>query len=164
MSDGLFTGFSVCATGMSAQRRRLDVIAENLANVETTRTPEGGPYRRQIPVLQSQPVTSAQLSRNRDFLNLIKTNIHHMSEIEMPLRAAGSSFEGVETTVQQDSRPFRVEYDPGHPDANEEGYVLKPNVSVIEEMTEMIKATRAYQANAAALEAAKEMFNVSLQI
>ena len=71
---------------------------------------------------------------------------------------------GVETAVQEDTKPFQIEYDPGHPDANEEGYVLKPNVNVIEEMTEMIKAMRAYQANAAAFEAAKEMFSVSLQI
>jgi flagellar basal-body rod protein FlgC len=164
MSDGMFSGFSISASGMSAQRRRLDIIAENLANVETTRTPEGGPYRRQISVQQSTAISSPKLSQNRDFMNLVRTNINHISETAVPERSAGQPRLGVESVVRQDNKPFRVEYDPGHPDANEEGYVLKPNVNVIEEMTEMIKATRAYQANAAALEAAKEMFNVSLQI
>jgi flagellar basal-body rod protein FlgC len=165
MPNGIFSSFDVSASGLSAQRRRLDVIAENLANVETTRTPEGGPYRRKRAVLGSE--TSAAnntTSTKKNFLELVRNNVKHMNNSEMRREVPGPESTRVQLSVTEDDKPFRMEYDPGHPDADERGYVLKPNVNMVEEMVDMILATRAYQANAVALDAAKDMFIVSLEI
>jgi flagellar basal-body rod protein FlgC len=149
---------------MSAQRQRLDVVSENLANVETTRTPEGGPYRRKRAVLQSVSGETKEIGWRKNFLELVRSNVRHLSNMTFRTSKSDVTGSGVETAVEEDDRPFPMEYDPGHPDADERGYVFKPNVNIVEEMIEMINATRAYQANAAAFEAAKDMFVVSLQI
>lgn len=164
MAGGIFSSFGVSASGLSAQRRRLDVIAENLANVETTRTPEGGPYRRKRAVMQSEPARTRIVRRGKSFIELMRSHFKHLKKAKFQQEAPVDVAPRVSAAVEQDERPFRLEYDPGHPDADEHGYVLKPNVSVVEEMVDMISATRAYQANAAALEAAKDMFNESLRI
>jgi len=119
------------ASGLSAQRRRLEVIARNLANAETTRTPHGGPYQRQLVVFSQQ------------------------------LEQAG----GVEVAeVTTDPSPGRTIYQPGHPDADERGYVTLPNVNVMEEMVDMIGATRSYEANVTALNATKSMVRKALEL
>jgi len=119
------------ASGLSAQRRRLEVIARNLANAETTRTPQGGPYQRQLVVFSQQ------------------------------LEQAG----GVEVAeVSTDPSPGRTIYQPGHPDADERGYVTLPNVNVMEEMVDMIGATRSYEANVTALNATKSMVRKALEL
>ena len=123
--------FDISASGLSAQRTRLDVIAGNIANVETTRTPDGGPYRR------LQPVFAARR------------------------RAPG----GVETLgLAEDPRPPRMVYQPGHPDADADGIVAYPNVNVVEEMVDLVSATRSYEANAAAFNAAKSMAQRALDL
>ena len=123
----------VSASGLAAQRRRLEVIAENLANAETTRTAEGGPYRRK-QVIFSEALDAA---------------------------AEG----GVEVEeISEDLSPGKRVYQPGHPDANDEGYVELPNVSVMQEMVDMIGATRAYEANVTALNATKSMIRRALDI
>lgn len=132
---GVFSSFDISASGLFAQRTRLDVIANNIANAETTRTLEGGPYvRRQVT-----------------FSEALDAHLKH---------AAGVNVDSVEP----DPTPARVIFDPGHPDANAEGYVAMPNVNVIEEMVEMTAATRSYEANVAAMNAAKSMFSSAIEL
>lgn len=136
---GLFQSFNISATGMTAQRFRTDIIAENIANVNTTSTESGGPYRRKIVTFQEKDVTpfSQYFSTSKD-------------------RAIGN---GVKVTkVTEDyTTDFIMEYDPANPDADENGYVSYPNVNTVTEMTNLIDATRAYEANATAFDASKSM-------
>lgn len=131
----LLDTMEISASGLTAQRLRLDIIANNLANVETTRTNKGEPYRRKVPVF-------------REILD----------------QFSGKS-KGVEVIgIVEDNSPFRMVYDPNHPDANREGYVLYPNVNPVIEMADMISATRSYEANLALVNASKSMFIKSLEI
>lgn len=131
----LFNSMNISASGLTAQRLRLDTIASNLANIETTRTNEGTPYRRQVPIF-------------REIFD-------HYNGIS----------KGVEVVaIVRDNSPFRMVYDPGHPDANQEGYVLYPNVNPVVEMTDMISATRSYEANLSLIASAKSMFLKALEI
>lgn len=135
MLDGILGQLGISASGLSAQRARMDAIANNIANANTTRTPEGGPYRRQRVLVREarDPATGEPLG----------------------VRVVG---------MARDQTPPRRVYDPGHPDADESGYVELPNVNVIAEMIDMLSATRAYEANATAIDAAKEMANRALDI
>ncbi|NLB18069.1 MAG: flagellar basal body rod protein FlgC [Syntrophomonadaceae bacterium] len=133
----LNSGIDACASGLTAQRLRMDVIANNLANVNTTRTEGGGPFRRQVVVFESR-------SNSRDFAKILQ------GELEGP--------GGVRVkAIMQDESPLRQVYEPSHPDANEAGYVSYPNVNIVAEMTDMISATRSYEANITALESIKRM-------
>ena len=132
-----FRAMDISASGLSAQRTRLNVASSNLANVQTTRTPEGGPYRRRDVVLSA---------RRRD-----------------PGGATGMAGVAVER-IQEDHSPPRLEFDPGHPDANADGYVAYPNVNLVEEMVDMITASRAYQAGIAALGTAVTMAERAISI
>ncbi|RLA87531.1 MAG: flagellar basal body rod protein FlgC [Deltaproteobacteria bacterium] len=126
-----FTVLKIGGSALSAQRIRLNVIATNLANIHTTRTPEGGPYRRRDVVFRSQPMGFEGVLR---------------------------SLQGVRVVgVIKDSRPFPVVYNPSHPDADEEGYVRMPNVNLMEEMTNLILAARSYEAAAAVIATARDM-------
>lgn len=133
----LFGSFDISASGLSAQRLRMDTIANNLANVQTTRTPHGGPYRRQMPVFSAREAFGPHGNRGGG------------------VRVLG---------IVEDDDPPRLVYDPGHPDADDEGYVHMPNVNVVTEMVDMISASRAYEANIAALNAAKGMAMKALEI
>lgn len=143
---GLFQSFNISASGMTAERFRFDTIAQNIANVNTTRTEDGTPYRRKIVTFQEKGVTpfTTYYSNSR-------------------ARAVGN---GVKvTSVQEDMETdFIMEYDPAHPDADENGYVSYPNVNTVTEMTNMISATRAYEANTTAFEASKSMARTGLSI
>ncbi|MCD6103958.1 MAG: flagellar basal body rod protein FlgC [Thermotogaceae bacterium] len=131
-----FLTMTVSATGMTAQRLRLDVIASNIANSETTRTPEGTPYRRRISVFS-----------------------------EYLLKSGETRSSGVKVSrIAEDTSPFRVVYDPSHPDADENGYVQLPNVNVLREMIDLINAQRSYDANVSAFNTVKAMINSALQI
>ncbi|HEX2551033.1 MAG TPA: flagellar basal body rod protein FlgC [Nocardioidaceae bacterium] len=131
----MFDALSISSTGMSAERLRMDVIAENLANAETTRTPEGGPYRRQEVVLEQASPS--------------------FGEVLGGVRVAG---------IVSDSSPARRVYDPGHPDADKQGYVTLPNVNPVNEMVDLITAQRGYEANVTAMSAAKQMFTKTLDV
>ena len=143
---GLFQSFNISASGMTAQRFRTDIIAENIANVNTTSTESGGPYRRKIVTFQEKDVTPfsqyLSTSRNRSIGNGVK-----ISKVS----------EDYETD-------FIMEYDPSNPDADENGYVSYPNVNTVTEMTNLIDATRAYEANATAFDATKNMALTGLNI
>jgi len=172
MSSGLFGSLQVSASGLHSQRVKMDVVSQNLANAETTRTEDGTPYRRQRAVFQHMLDTKiGRLSamQNRALANgprtsLAQTHEGHLSSgpgIQAPEIRFGVS---PSVATAEDASEFRVVYDPGHPDADDEGYVLLPNVNVITEMVDMIRASRAYEANVSAMQAAKAMFNQALEL
>ncbi len=136
--------FSISASGMEAQRLRMNIIASNLANVETTRTSSGGPYRRKDILFETDRPNSFA-----DYLNA-----------SVDAQSAGVKVAG----IIEDSRPLKYAYEPSHPDADTNGYVAYPNVSVAEEMVNMISASRSYDANVSAFKATRDMANKALEI
>lgn len=141
----LFSLLSVSAAGMAAQRARAELLVENLANAETTRTPEGGPYRRKDVVFQSRPAGGG-------FPALLGS-------------ALDGELVGVEVAeVVQDEREPEKRYLPGHPDADADGYVAFPRVNPAEDMVDLLSAVRHYEANVAAIAAAKDMIHRSLDL
>lgn len=139
----LGTALSISAGGLDAQRQRMNTVASNLANASTTRTPDGGPYKRKDVVFESVPVSSFEAALNTKM------------EEAKGVRVAG---------VVEDKKEPKLVYDPSHPDANKEGYVAFPNVNVIEEMANMMAATRSYESNVAAINATKSMSMKALEI
>lgn len=134
---------NISGSGLTAQRLRMDVISENIANQDATRTEEGGPYRRKMVVLSSV----------NNFKNMMLQNINEY--------AAG----GVEVTeIVDDQSEFKLVYNPEHPDADENGYVSMPNVDTLKETVDMMEAYRAYQANVTALNTVKQMAVKALEI
>ena len=139
------TALQISSSALSAQRLRMDVISSNLANISTTRSPEGGPYRRREVVFASQPVDNG-------FGEALKMEIdNNLQKVEV-------------ADVAIDSRPPKLIYDPGHPDANASGYVGVPDINVIEEMVNVLSATRSYEANVAVVNATKSMVTKALEI
>ncbi len=149
MADSFYSSIEVSASGLSAERLAMDVIANNLANVNTTRTPEGGAFKRQLVVFaQKQSATG-----NASFDPLDTSN------------DPGKSRDGVEAvSIVSDPGPDRMVYDPTHPDADANGYVHMPNVDVVKEMVDMISASRAYQANVTAIQESRSMGNAALNL
>lgn len=140
---GAFDSFRISASGLSAERLRMDTIASNIANVNTTRGENGQPYRRKVAVFQE------------NLLNQMGTD----SE------GTGNSLAGVKAVgIEEDQSALRKEYDPTNPDADKDGYVTMPNVNVLNEMADMITATRSYEANVTAMNSEKSMFSQALQI
>lgn len=140
----LFSVLSIGASGMAAQRSRAEVLVENLANAETTRTPEGGPYKRKDVVFQSAPAESP-----------------FASVFDSQMQAA----EGVTVAqVVQDTRPPEQRYLPGHPDADADGYVSFPRINPAEDMVDLMDAARSYEANVASIGAVKDMIERSLDL
>jgi flagellar basal-body rod protein FlgC len=139
----IFNTFDISASALKAQRIRLDTISSNLANVETTSTPEGGPYKKKSVYFQSQPLS---------FKEHLDENIKH-------------TVQGVKVAkiLEDQDEPQRI-YNPTHPDAGEDGYVAMPNVNVLKEMTDMTSATRAYEANTTVIKSAKRMALKALEI
>lgn len=152
----LFKSIDTSASGLTAQRLRMDIISNNLANVNTTRTSEIGPdgkvlpYRREIAVFETrQPSFGDLLSKKLSERNTDSDSVGN------GVRVVG---------VVKDEEPFKMVYNPNHPDANKDGYVLMPNVNVVTEMVDMISATRAYEANVTAINSAKSMAAKALEI
>ncbi len=168
MSDGLFGAIRISASGLRGQRTKMDVVARNLANAETTRTADGTPYRRQRAIFQQ--VLGDKLRNHADRMGrpvtdsrLATTHKAHMNAVPTRNNEAPGGVES-EVGVAPDASEFRVVYDPGHPDADAEGYLLLPNVNPITEMVDMITASRAYEANISAVQTAKDMFGQALKI
>lgn len=168
MSDGLFGSIKISATGLSGMRTKMDTVAKNLANAETTRTADGTPYRRERVVFQqtlAEKLGARALPspQERAQSRMTTTDPRH---IAAGGTAGSSQLRGVEMDVETapDASEFKIVYDPGHPDADAEGYVLMPNVNVITEMVDMITASRAYEANISAVQSAKQMFAKALDI
>ncbi len=173
MGDGMFSAIKTSATGLHSQRVKMDTVAQNLANAETTRTAEGTPYRRQRAVfaealgdrMERLRESQRRLTQNPEDSSLTLTHPNHLPGGLGSTRGEPEP-EGVDVAVgvAPEASEFRVIYDPGHPDADAEGYVLLPNVNPITEMVDMITASRAYEANVSAVQAAKDMFNRALEI
>jgi flagellar basal-body rod protein FlgC len=144
---GLFDALSISASGLSAERLRMDVTAENLANAQSTRGPDGQPYRRKDVVLQA---TGGEGS--------------FAGQLDGAM-SAGSTPGGVQVAaIVEDPTPGRKVYDPSHPDADAQGYVTMPNVDSVTEMVDLIGASRAYEANTTAMQTAKQMFSKTLDL
>ncbi len=143
---GFFNSINVSASGLTAERLRMDLISENIANANVTRTASGTPYRRKVAVFRAQETNS----------------------FEQLLSAASgrtSSGNGVEVAgITEDQSPFKKEYNPNHPDADADGYVSLPNVEVVNEMINLISASRAYEANITAVNTTKSMAMKALEI
>lgn len=138
----LFSSMQVSASGMAAQRTRAELLVQNIANSETTRTPEGGPYKRQDAVFASEQQTS-------------------------PFSAVFQNEVGMGVTVSDvtvDQSPPEMRYMPGHPDADSNGYVAFPKINPAEDMTDLLSATRSYEANVAAISSVKDMISRSIDI
>jgi flagellar basal-body rod protein FlgC len=149
---GLFDALNVSASGLTAERMRMDVTAENLANAQTTRTAAGGPYRRKEVVL------AQQADGTNGFGAQLRTAMGGAG-------GPGSGGGGVEVAgIAEDASEGKRVYDPGHPDADGEGYVTMPNVDTVTEMVDLISASRAYEANVTAMQAAKQMFAKTLEL
>lgn len=141
----LFNSINISATGMTAERTRMDVISENIANANTTRTSSGNSYKRKLVVFSED--------KNK-FSDVLKNTLNSQN------KSSGVKITG----IKEDETPYKNIYEPGHPDANDEGYVRMPNVDVTKEMVDMISATRAYEANITALNSSKSMFMKALDI
>lgn len=140
---GFFNSLDIAASGLTAQKMRIDILAQNLVHSETTRTADGTPYRRKMVVFQERP--------NSDFAG--------------HLRIAQNSPGGVQVAaIVEDDRELKPIYDPTHPDAGADGYVMMPNVNKIKEMSDMLSATRAYEANITAVNAMKLIAGKALEI
>ena len=147
---GLFDAIDIAGSGLSAERLRMDVTAENLANAQSTRGADGQPYRRKEVVLQQADAAG--------FDGALRTAMGTGS-------ASSSGARGVEVVgIAEDQAPNRMVYDPGHPDANGQGYVEMPNVDSVTEMVDLISASRAYEANVTAMQTAKQMFTKTLDL
>jgi len=135
----------ISSSGLSAQRMRMNTISSNLANINTTRTPEGGPYRRKDVVFEAMPDfrTFGEMVTTRPDENLQRVQV---------------------TDVTVDQRAPLMKYEPNHPEANEEGMVAYPNINMMEEMANMLQATRSYEANVSAIQASKDMAMSALEI
>ncbi len=162
--DKLFSEFNISAMGLTAQRKRMNAIAENMANAETTRTEEGGPYKRKIVVVKAGTEQSFSSTLSSANVKLATTNAQHISEVSEGPSATENVAGNIQSTETADNSPFKMVYDPGHPDADKNGYVKMPNVNVITEMVDMISATRTYEANVTAIDGAKTMAKDALEI
>jgi flagellar basal-body rod protein FlgC len=161
--EKFFSGLNVSANGMSAQRKRMNAIASNIANAETTRTEDGGPYTRKMVLMHEQVNGTFSKMLSGDDFSLGVTNKFHMGSSQGG-GSVNALARGVAAEETEDNTPFKMVYDPNHPDANESGYVEMPNVNVVNEMVDMISATRSYEANVTAINAAKSMAKDSLEI
>ena len=163
----LFTGLNISASGLRAMRLKQNLIASNIANAETTRTAEGGPYRRQMAVLKADPLEiEPRLVLADPSMVGTTTNDRHMaipSEL-FQVKKDGIGSGVMVDSVAKDQNPPRLVYDPSHPDANAEGYVSYPNINVVQEMVDLIATTRAYEANTTVMASGKAMLTKALEI
>lgn len=140
---GIFTSLNISASALQAQRTRLDTISSNMANAETTRTPQGGPYQRKMVVFETQQMSFADhlSSRSNKAINGVRVS-----------------------SIAVDNRDPKLVYDPQHPDADDRGYVAMPDIDILKETTDMMMATRAYEANITTIKSAKRMALKALEI
>lgn len=141
----IFNSLSISASALTAQRLRMDVISNNIANVNTTRTAEGGPYKKQMPVFAERRPKFTLPVISEDHRNTVGDGVQVVN-------------------IKKDTTPPRLVYNPEHPDANADGYVAMPNINLVSEMVDMIEATRAYEANVTALNSTKSMAMKALEI
>jgi flagellar basal-body rod protein FlgC len=146
---GMFTAFDISASGLTAQRYRMDIISQNVANANTTRTENGDPYVRKVVYFEEKGVRGSDTFSH--VLNTVSKNY------------AGKGVK-VAKVIEDTKTPQNMVYDPSHPDADENGYVMYPNVNIVTEMTNLIDASRSYEANATAFEASKNIAKLGLEM
>jgi len=159
----LFSSIDISSSGLKAQRMRLDAISSNIANAHTTRTKEGGPYKRQITTFSENRETNQftkMLTEERMKLNTT-SNSHLLPENNLKYE---NSLSGVKAEIVNDQADPKVMYNPSHPDSDENGYVKMPDINIVSEMVDLISASRSYEANVTALNAAKGMAKNALMI
>lgn len=163
--EGIFSSIEISGSGMSVQRRKMNIVSENIANVETTKTQDGGPYRRKrLEISAADEKLPFNTVLKKSFADLSRTNDKHFPSSPIGSRMYGdvSVTDAEEQEAGRDA--YKLVYDPSHPDANEEGYVKMPDIELINEMVDMISANRAYEANAMAISSSKEMVKDALNI
>lgn len=167
----LFSAFNINASGMTAERYRMDVISENVANANTTRTADGTPYRRKVVAFaeKSNQATFKHVLGEQTHMHALSgtnANMSHTHVVAHTHTRQGYTGTGVKVSglYEDHNTEMNMVYDPSHPDADENGYVTYPNVNIITEMTNMIDASRAYEANSTAFNATKAMVQKGLEI
>jgi flagellar basal-body rod protein FlgC len=156
--------FDISSYGLSAQRFRTDIISSNIANAQTTRTDEGGPYRRQSVIFKAtdfEKELNNRLEKNLntlDYEDPLDENLGYNNRIHPSIMSVL-----VDKVVRDDTEPL-LKFDPTHPDANADGYVAYPNVNPVVEMSDLVEATRAYQANVSAFQSAKTMAQGAIEL
>jgi flagellar basal-body rod protein FlgC len=163
--SGLFSSIDVSASGMTLQRRKMDVVAQNIANAETTKTQDGTPYqRKRIVVSEAEESVPFKTAMAQARTKLARTHSRHL--VSSP-RHSNANLEISKADAKEIIDPassFRLVHDPDHPDADEEGFVKMPDIEIVNEMVDMMAASRAYEANTMAISTAKEMAKNALDI
>lgn len=149
---GLFDGYDIASSGMSAQRTRINIVSANIANAETTHTTEGGPYKKQNVVFEE--ILLNEQNKTKDSTE----TSNEQSNYQRPLSGVG-----IKEIIEAKNQPI-MKYEPEHPDANEEGYVAYPNINPVIEMTDLIEAMRSYEANVSAFTTQKSIDTKTLDI
>jgi flagellar basal-body rod protein FlgC len=161
MSENVFSSFNISGQGMTVQRMRLSATANNIANVDTTKGPNGEPYQREVVVVRAIPGSPFE-SNLEDEIAMTRTSVAHAPNAtpgEYPPNNAV-----LQAKTATNNTPPRLVYDPSHPDADENGYVHYPNINIVTEMVDMITAQRGFEANTSAFESAKNIAKYSLEI
>lgn len=162
---GILNAIQLSSQGLSVQRRKMNIIAKNIANAETTKTEDGGPYRRQrVLVSENQVNTKFDTHLKKAGLSLNRTSKGHLAS-RVKTVSSNMKMSSVDMkVVKDDLSNFKMVHDPSHPDANEDGYVKYPDIEIVNEMVDMMVASRAYEANTVAISTAKKMAEQALDI
>jgi len=161
MAENIFTSFDISNQGMSVQRKRLSAVANNIANVNTTKGADGKPYQRETVIVHGASHNQFDLELN-DQISLLGSMQSHGSNLNSDNNQLNKFF--INSYVAKDNTPPRLIHDPSHPDAREDGYVEVPNINIDTEMVEMMTAQRAFEANSQVVESGKSIAKSSLEI
>lgn len=166
--SGIFRSIDISASGMSVQRRKMDAVSENIANIDTARTAKGGPYRRQRVMVSEAKGGSFDSQLQASLTNrhgkLARTNSRHMQGMSIGSEVEPRGIMAQGTQIDDPDSSTKLVYDPSHPEANEDGFVEMPDIEIINEMVDMIAANRAYEANISAVSASKRMLDEAMNI
>ncbi|MBN1212263.1 MAG: flagellar basal body rod protein FlgC [candidate division Zixibacteria bacterium] len=162
--SGILNAIGISSKGLSVQRAKMNVVAQNIANAETAETPEGGPYRRKRVTVQEEKVSDFKSLLRQADTHVARTHPNHRPGRQHILNEEVNSSSVAMTEIEDPESSFKLVYDPSHPEANEEGYVRMPDIEIINEMVDMMAATRAYEANTVAISSAKTMAKDALEI
>ena len=159
-----FSSLNISGSGLTTQRKRLDMISLNIANVNTIKTENGGPYQRRVFIQEDYDNVKFKDLLDEKELRLISNDPRHMKSSPFFTKSEDRLLRGVNGTVELDpAEPIKI-FDPNHPEADEEGYVLKPNINVMTEMVDLIAAQKEYEANITVMNAYKSMIKSALNI
>jgi flagellar basal-body rod protein FlgC len=156
------SGFGISAKGMSVQKKRMDIVAENIANSSTTKTNNGQPYKRKFLLIEEAKNSGVNFNNPNNSFQMNLSAAGHIAGVGD--KTGQANYDGIKTDIKQDNSVGELVYMPEHPDSNDDGYVQMPNVDVVTEMIDMITATRNYEANLTAFNASKQIAKDSLEI